>query len=66
LKLLELLTLQEAIDAAEAGDYSGVEQLLEVLRHPYDDQPDVDTKYTQPPPPEIAGKPGVCMLSCSS
>ncbi|KAG2499596.1 hypothetical protein HYH03_002537 [Edaphochlamys debaryana] len=58
--------LQYAITAAEAGDFAELEALLEVLERPYDDQPEADPKYSSPPPPDMAGKPGVCMLSCSS
>ncbi|KAI8475947.1 MAG: hypothetical protein J3K34DRAFT_453224 [Monoraphidium minutum] len=58
--------LQYAIDAAEGGDFSELEALLEVLAAPYDDQPGADAKYSSPPPAELADKPGVCMLSCSS
>lgn len=57
---------QYAIDAAERGDDSDLHSLLDVLAAPYDDQPGADPKYTQPPPEDMAGKPGVCMLSCSS
>ena len=31
---------QQAIDKSEQGDHSMVNELLEVLRHPYDEQPD--------------------------
>lgn len=33
---------QMAIDKAESGDYSLVRDLLEILRRPYDEQPDKD------------------------
>ena len=56
---------QLAIDAAEAGDASVLHRLLDVLRHPYDDQPehaDLDARR-----PEWArDRAGCSMLSCSS
>lgn len=58
--------LQGAIDAAARGDTSELDSLLAVLERPYDDQPGADPKYSSPPPPEVEGKPGVCLLSCSS
>lgn len=56
---------QYAIDSAATGDYSELEQLMEVLQRPYDEQPDADPKYSAPPPAEMV-RPGVCYLSCSS
>ncbi|KAG2441588.1 hypothetical protein HXX76_003209 [Chlamydomonas incerta] len=58
--------LQWAIEAAEQGDYSELEALMQVLERPYDEQPEAPAKYSAPPPPEMEGRPGVCMLSCSS
>jgi uncharacterized protein YdiU (UPF0061 family) len=58
--------LQYAIEAAEKGDSTELEALLDVLSTPYDDRPDADPKYTSPPPKEMDNKPGVCLLSCSS
>jgi uncharacterized protein YdiU (UPF0061 family) len=57
--------LQYAIEAAEAGDYSELERLMQVLAQPYDEQPGADAKYSSKPPPEMV-RPGVCVLSCSS
>jgi uncharacterized protein YdiU (UPF0061 family) len=57
--------LQYAIEAAESGDFSEVNKLLEICRRPYDEQPDVDDKYSSKPPAEMV-RPGVCVLSCSS
>ncbi|GLC40033.1 hypothetical protein PLESTB_001518300 [Pleodorina starrii] len=57
--------LQWAIEAAEGGDYSELEALMEVLERPYDEQPDAPAKYSSLPPEEMV-RPGVCMLSCSS
>jgi hypothetical protein len=38
---------------------------VQVCVRPYDEQPDVDAKYSSKPPPEMV-RPGVCVLSCSS
>ncbi|WIA41728.1 hypothetical protein OEZ86_009071 [Tetradesmus obliquus] len=57
--------LQYAIEAAEAGDYSELDRLMQVLERPYDEQPEADAKYSSKPPPEMV-RPGVCVLSCSS
>ncbi|CAE6948367.1 Protein adenylyltransferase SelO [Pseudomonas marincola] len=40
---------QEAIEAAEAGDYAPVRELHEVLSKPFDEQPDKE-RYAQRPP----------------
>ena len=40
---------QLAIDKAEAGDNSMVGELLELLRHPYDEQPDQERFAEQRP-----------------
>lgn len=56
---------QQAIDAAEGGDPSPIESLLNVMRHPYDEQPQHDALAGKRP--EWARhKPGCSALSCSS
>ena len=56
---------QLAIDEAESGDFSLVNRLLEVMRRPYDDQPEQEDLAARRP--EWARhRPGCSMLSCSS
>ena len=56
---------QLAIDKAEAGDNSLVNELLDVMRHPYDEQPGRE-QYAEKRPEWARNKPGCSTLSCSS
>lgn len=56
---------QRAIEAAEGGDSSEIDRLLEVMRHPYDEQPGNEA-YAEKRPEWARDKPGCSTLSCSS
>ena len=56
---------QQVIDRAEAGDESGVSEILDVLRRPYTDQPGAE-HLAERRPDWARDKPGCSRLSCSS
>jgi len=56
---------QMAIDAAYKGDYTLVDELYEMLRKPYEDQPEYDRWFVRRPD-WARTKAGCSMLSCSS
>jgi uncharacterized protein YdiU (UPF0061 family) len=55
----------QAIDAAERGDYSVLEEVASVMQNPYDDQPQYQ-KYAALRPDWATQRPGCTMLTCSS
>jgi uncharacterized protein YdiU (UPF0061 family) len=57
--------VQEVIEATEKGDRSAVQKLLDVLRQPYDEKPEL-AHFAGKRPDWARNKPGCSMLSCSS
>lgn len=57
---------QVAIDKIEEGDHSTLHEMHELLRRPYDDQPEMENKYYQKRPEWARQRAGCSMLSCSS
>lgn len=54
-----------AIERSEQGDHSMVMELLDVMRNPYDEQPEYE-EYATRRPAWADEQPGCTMLSCSS
>ena len=57
---------QLAIDAAEEGDFSICEELYILLKKPYEEQNNFESKWYQKRPEWARHRVGCSMLSCSS
>ena len=57
---------QLAIDAAEKDDYSVANELYELLKSPYEEQPESEREWFQKRPEWARHRVGCSMLSCSS
>ena len=56
---------QQAIDRAESGDPTLVNTMLDVMRRPYDEQPEY-AEFAARRPEWARNRAGCSMLSCSS
>lgn len=56
---------QIAIDAADKGDYSFIDEFYLMLQKPYDEQPEYERWFAKRPDWAV-NKVGCSMLSCSS
>lgn len=57
---------QLAIDGAESGDFTIVNELYELLKMPYDEQPEMEEAWFVKRPEWARHRVGCSMLSCSS
>ena len=65
--ILRNYVAQLAIDRAEQGDGSVVQELLQVLRRPFDEHsPEATERFGGKRPEWARNRPGCSMLSCSS
>jgi uncharacterized protein YdiU (UPF0061 family) len=57
---------QLAIDGANKGDFSICEELYQLLKNPYSEQPEFEEKWFKKRPEWARHRVGCSMLSCSS
>ena len=55
--------LADAYTAAGEGDLSKVQELFDLVRRPYDEQPDMDERYYQKAPEGAESKGGVAFFT---
>ena len=62
--ILRNYLVQQAIESAENGDFTGITKLMEIIRCPYGRH--IDQRFLARRPDWARKKPGCSMLSCSS
>jgi uncharacterized protein YdiU (UPF0061 family) len=61
--ILREYILVEAYEKASKGDFSMVKELYELIRRPYDEQPELEAKYYRRAPDEALTKPGTAVMT---
>lgn len=61
--ILREYILVEAYSKASKGDFSMVEELYALIRRPYDEQPELESKYYRRAPDAALDKPGTAVMT---
>jgi len=61
--ILREYMLVDAYKMAQGGDYSRVEELYSLIRHPFEEQPEFEEKYYRRCPNEALETPGTSVMT---